>query len=108
MIERLPGLREAWKLDAVIINGENAAGGFGLTEAIFDEVVAAGADVVTLGNHSFDQREALVFIERAPRLIRPANYPRARRARRDPGGSEERHPPARHPGDGPRLYGCTR
>ncbi|MBP0581540.1 TIGR00282 family metallophosphoesterase [Labrys sp. LIt4] len=76
VIERLPGLREAWNLDAVIINGENAAGGFGLTEAIFDEVVAAGADVVTLGNHSFDQREALVFIERAPRLIRPANYPK--------------------------------
>ena len=76
VIERLPGLREAWKLDAVIINGENAAGGFGLTEAIFDEVVSAGADVVTLGNHSFDQREALVFIERAPRLIRPANYPK--------------------------------
>ncbi|WP_454812829.1 TIGR00282 family metallophosphoesterase [Labrys neptuniae] len=76
VIERLPGLREAWKLDAVIINGENAAGGFGLTEAIFDEVVASGADVVTLGNHSFDQREALVFIERAPRLIRPANYPK--------------------------------
>lgn len=76
VIERLPGLREAWKLDAVIINGENAAGGFGLTEAIFDEVVSAGADVVTLGNHSFDQRETLVFIERAPRLIRPANYPK--------------------------------
>jgi 2',3'-cyclic-nucleotide 2'-phosphodiesterase len=76
VIERLPGLREDWKLDAVVINGENAAGGFGLTEAIFDEVVNAGADVVTLGNHSFDQREALVFIERAPRLIRPANYPK--------------------------------
>jgi metallophosphoesterase (TIGR00282 family) len=76
VIERLPGLREEWKLDAVIINGENAAGGFGLTEAIFDDVVGAGADVVTLGNHSFDQREALVFIERAPRLIRPANYPK--------------------------------
>ena len=76
VIERLPGLREAWKLDAVVINGENAAGGFGLTEAIYDDVIGAGADVVTLGNHSFDQREALVFIERAPRLLRPANYPR--------------------------------
>src|ERR1700754_4374722 len=75
VIERLPGLRADWKLDAVVINGENAAGGFGLTEAIFDEVVGAGADVVTLGNHAFDQREALVFIERAPRLVRPANYP---------------------------------
>lgn len=76
VIDRLPALRQRWKLDAVVINGENAAGGFGLTEAIFEEIVAAGADAVTLGNHAFDQREALVFIERAPRLVRPANYPR--------------------------------
>ena len=50
-------------------------GGFGLTEAIFEEFLAAGVDAVTLGNHAFDQREALVFIERQPRLVRPANYP---------------------------------
>ena len=75
VVSRLPALREAWKLDCVVINGENAAGGFGITEAICDEVLTAGADVITLGNHSFDQREALVFIERQPRLIRPANYP---------------------------------
>jgi 2',3'-cyclic-nucleotide 2'-phosphodiesterase len=73
--ERLPALRERWRLDCVVINGENAAGGFGITEAICDEILAAGADVVTLGNHAFDQREALVFIERQPRLIRPANFP---------------------------------
>ncbi|ACA17483.1 metallophosphoesterase [Methylobacterium sp. 4-46] len=73
--ERLPGLRERWKLDCVVINGENAAGGFGITEAICDELIDAGADAVTLGNHSFDQREALVFIARQPRLVRPANYP---------------------------------
>ena len=75
VIERLPGLRERWRLDCVVINGENAAGGFGITEAICDEVLAAGADAITLGNHSFDQREALVFIERQPRLLRPLNYP---------------------------------
>jgi 2',3'-cyclic-nucleotide 2'-phosphodiesterase len=75
VIDRLPGLREAWALDCVVINGENAAGGFGITEAICDELLSAGADAVTLGNHSFDQREALVFIERQPRLLRPANYP---------------------------------
>src|ERR671921_1607609 len=75
VLERLPGLRERWRLDCVVINGENAAGGFGITEAICDEILAAGADAVTLGNHSFDQREALVFIERQPRLVRPANYP---------------------------------
>ena len=74
--ERLPRLRERWKLDLVVINGENAAGGFGITEAIYEELVAAGCDAVTLGNHSFDQREALVFIERAERLIRPANFPK--------------------------------
>ncbi len=73
--ERLPALRERWRLDCVVINGENAAGGFGITEAICDEVLAAGADVITLGNHAFDQREALVFIERQPRLVRPANFP---------------------------------
>ncbi|MGJ4956084.1 TIGR00282 family metallophosphoesterase [Bradyrhizobium sp. HKCCYLRH2015] len=73
--DHLPGLIRDWALDLVIINGENAAGGFGITEAIYQELVDAGADAVTLGNHSWDQREALVFIERAPRLVRPANYP---------------------------------
>ncbi|MDP3257694.1 TIGR00282 family metallophosphoesterase [Bosea sp. (in: a-proteobacteria)] len=76
VLERLPRLREQWKLDCVVINGENAAGGFGITEAICDELLAAGADAVTLGNHSWDQREALVFIERQDRLVRPANYPK--------------------------------
>ena len=75
VIDRLPALRARWGLDCVVINGENSAGGVGLTEAICDELLGAGADAVTLGNHSFDQREALVFIERQPRLIRPANYP---------------------------------
>ena len=73
--ERLPRLIADWKLDFVAINGENAAGGFGITETIYQELVDAGADVITLGNHAWDQREALVFIERAPKLIRPLNYP---------------------------------
>jgi 2',3'-cyclic-nucleotide 2'-phosphodiesterase len=73
--ERLPGLIRDWKLDCVVINGENAAGGFGITETIYNEFVEAGADAVTLGNHAWDQKEALVFIERAPRLVRPINYP---------------------------------
>lgn len=59
----------------MVVNGENAAGGFGITETIYQELVDAGADAITLGNHSWDQREALVFIERAPRLVRPINYP---------------------------------
>src|SRR5476649_1554435 len=73
---RLPGLIADWKLDLVIVNGENSAGGFGITEAIYQELIDAGADAITLGNHAWDQREALVFIERASRLVRPANFPR--------------------------------
>ena len=73
--QRLPGLVVDWKLDLVVLNGENAAGGFGITEAIYQELLDAGADAITLGNHSWDQREALVFIERAPKLVRPLNYP---------------------------------
>ena len=75
VLDRLPRLVGEWKLDLVVVNGENAAGGFGITEAIYNDLIDAGADAITLGNHAWDQREALVFIERAPRLIRPINYP---------------------------------
>src|SRR5262249_56493977 len=75
VFEELPRLRERYKLDFVAVNGENAAGGFGITEAILDELLGAGADVVTLGNHCWDQKEALVFIARQERLLRPINYP---------------------------------
>ena len=75
MIEHLPKLRERYALDFVVVNGENAAGGFGITEPILTELLDAGADVVTTGNHVFDQREALVFIERHDRLLRPLNFP---------------------------------
>jgi 2',3'-cyclic-nucleotide 2'-phosphodiesterase len=75
VLEQVPLLRARWLLDFIVVNGENAAGGFGLTEAIFQDFLAVGVDAVTLGNHAFDQREALVFIERQPRLIRPVNFP---------------------------------
>ena len=75
VVDVLPGLREKYKIDFVAINGENAASGFGITEKILADLFDAGADVVTLGNHSFDQREALVFIGKYPNLIRPMNYP---------------------------------
>ena len=75
VVERLPRLVADWKLDFVAVNGENAAGGFGITESIYQVLLDAGADAVTLGNHAWDQREALTFIARAPRLIRPLNYP---------------------------------
>jgi len=76
VLEYLPGLVTDWALDLVVVNGENSAGGFGITEAIYQELCDAGANAVTLGNHAWDQREALVFIERAPKLIRPANFPK--------------------------------
>jgi metallophosphoesterase (TIGR00282 family) len=71
----LPRLRRDLDLDFVIANGENAAGGFGITEKICAELFELGVDAISGGNHSWDQREALSFIEREPRLLRPHNYP---------------------------------
>ncbi len=75
-VERhLPGLKARLGLDFVVVNGENAAGGFGLTAAIAQDLLDAGADCLTLGDHAWDQREMLVEIEREPRILRPLNYP---------------------------------
>ena len=76
LAEHLPGLRRRLDLEFVIINGENAAAGFGITESTARELFDAGADALTLGNHSWDQKEALTYIVREPRLIRPLNYPK--------------------------------
>ncbi|MEL8056053.1 MAG: TIGR00282 family metallophosphoesterase [Pseudomonadota bacterium] len=75
MAEHLPGLRRDLDLDFVVVNAENAAGGFGLTEKIANALFDAGADCLTLGDHAWDQREMLTYIEREPRIIRPLNYP---------------------------------
>jgi metallophosphoesterase (TIGR00282 family) len=75
VVEQLPKLIERWKLDFVVVNGENAAGGFGITEEIFQALIDAGADAVTTGNHAFDQKDTLVFADRQDRFIRPVNYP---------------------------------
>ncbi|WP_078710088.1 TIGR00282 family metallophosphoesterase [Consotaella salsifontis] len=75
VFQRLPGLISDYRLDFVVVNGENAAGGFGITEEIFDKTLEAGADVVTTGNHVWDQKEALSFAERADRFLRPLNFP---------------------------------
>jgi metallophosphoesterase (TIGR00282 family) len=75
VVERLPGLISAWRLDFVVANGENAAGGFGITEDIHRQLLDAGVDAVTTGNHVFDQREALVFSNRQERFLRPINFP---------------------------------
>jgi hypothetical protein len=73
--EHLPRVRAELDLDFVIVNGENAAGGFGITASTAQDIFDAGADCITLGNHSWDQPEALVYIEREQRLLRPYNYP---------------------------------
>jgi len=75
LADHLPDLRRRLGLQFVVVNGENAAAGFGITENTAGEIFAAGADCITLGNHSWDQREALTYIVREPRLIRPLNYP---------------------------------
>lgn len=73
--DHLPKIKAQLKLDFVIVNGENAAGGFGITATTAQDLFDAGADCITLGNHSWDQSEALVYIERETRLLRPFNYP---------------------------------
>ena len=75
VIDRLPRLRADLGLDFVVVNGENAAGGFGITAKICDALFAAGADVITTSNHVWDQRDILRHIDNELRLLRPANYP---------------------------------
>jgi metallophosphoesterase (TIGR00282 family) len=72
--ERLPGLRTAWGLDFVVVNGENASQGAGLTAEHARVLLAAGADCLTLGDHAFDQKDMLHYIEQEPRIIRPLNF----------------------------------
>ncbi len=74
---RLAGLRAAWRLDFVVVNGENATSGAGLSPEHAKGLLDAGADVLTLGDHAFDQKDMLQFIEREPRIIRPLNYSKA-------------------------------
>jgi metallophosphoesterase (TIGR00282 family) len=74
-IDALPDLREKLKLDFVIVNAENAASGFGTTSKIAGQVIQAGADVISGGNHTFDQKELLNVIDNDNRILRPINYP---------------------------------
>ncbi len=73
----LPRLRREWRLDFVVVNGENATGGVGLSAAHARLLLEAGADCLTLGDHAFDQREMLSFIEQEPRVLRPLNFARS-------------------------------
>jgi len=73
--EALPGLRRDLSLDCVIVNGENASHGFGLAPDMARALFAAGTDAITLGNHSWDRKEIIPYMEGEPRLLRPLNYP---------------------------------
>ncbi|HWR50686.1 MAG TPA: TIGR00282 family metallophosphoesterase [Bryobacteraceae bacterium] len=73
--ETLSGIISAERIDLVIANAENAAGGFGVTPAIAEELFDMGIDVLTTGNHIWDKREVFDYLDRQPRLLRPANYP---------------------------------
>src|SRR5438309_7291805 len=75
VITRLPELRAKYALDFVIVNGENAAGGRGITGKITIELLRGGVSVITSGDHIWDQKEILSFIDTEPRLLRPVNYP---------------------------------
>lgn len=72
--EKLPKLREEWRLDFVVVNGENASNGMGLSGEHAKVLLEAGADCITLGDHAFDQKDMLQFIEQEPRIIRPLNF----------------------------------
>lgn len=71
----LKGLKDEYQVNVTIANAENAAGGKGLTKEVATELYAAGIDFLTMGNHVWDQRSIMKFIDDEPRLIRPANYP---------------------------------
>ena len=74
IVENLPRLRDEWKLDFVVVNGENASNGAGLSGDHAKLLLDAGADCLTLGDHAFDQKDMLQFIEKEPRILRPLNY----------------------------------
>jgi metallophosphoesterase (TIGR00282 family) len=75
VVAELPGLRARLAADLVVLNGENASHGFGLSPDMARGFFAAGADVITLGNHAWDRREIIPYLEEEPRVLRPANFP---------------------------------
>src|SRR6195256_3102581 len=75
VIARLPDLKEKYALDFIIVNGENTAGGRGITGKITIDLLRAGVSVITTGDHIWDQKEIFGFIDTEPRLLRPINYP---------------------------------
>ena len=75
ILEKIQDLRKAYAIDIAVVTGENVAGGFSITPTLADELFAAGFDLMTSGNHIYDKQEILPYLDKNPRLIRPANYP---------------------------------
>src|SRR6266705_3043485 len=75
VIARLPELKEKYAIDFTIVNGENAAGGRGITGKITIDLLRAGVSVITTGDHIWDQKDIISFLDLEPRLLRPLNYP---------------------------------
>src|SRR3954462_12415405 len=75
VIARLPELKQQHSIDFIVVNGENAAGGRGITPKITIDLLRAGASVITTGDHIWDQKDIIPFLETEPRLLRPINYP---------------------------------
>src|SRR6185436_9034672 len=75
LLDRLQDLKEQHAIDFTVMNAENVAGGFSITPAIADLLFSSGVDVMTSGNHIFDKHEVIDYIQKQPRLLRPANYP---------------------------------
>lgn len=75
VLERIQDIREQNSIDLAIMNAENLAGGFSVTPSLCEQLFASGIDVMSSGNHIFDKKEAIPYIQKQPRLIRPANYP---------------------------------
>jgi metallophosphoesterase (TIGR00282 family) len=77
LLESLPALRERYRPTFVIVNGENVAGGLGITPKLADEMFAAGIDAITLGNHTYHRREVYAYLDAQPRILRPVNFLRS-------------------------------
>ena len=76
MAALVPGLRDRHTPDFIVVNGENAAGGVGITRKTAQELLALGVDAITLGNHTYRHREVYGYLDEEPRIVRPANFPK--------------------------------
>ena len=108
MLERLQDLREQHAIDFAIMNAENVAGGFSITPSLGEQLFAAGIDVMTSGNHIFDKREAIDYIEKQPRLLRPCELSAQHAGKRSLGWPGKGHRRCGDQFDGTRFHAAVR